>query len=108
MTLSDILTGARSSDEATRRQAEAALEQASNANLAGYLTALCTELSSPNNPENRMIAGLILKNTLLGKTDQESGLTLRWQLIEVGERRKIRQAVLMVLGSQFPKSRKVA
>jgi len=103
--ISDVLSGARSADLETRRRAEAALEQASSNDLVGLLTCLCEELTKPT--DNRQIAGLVLKNTLVGKSEG-GGVMSRWQLIDQNERVKIRQAVLMVMGSQFPDARKVA
>lgn len=67
--LTPVLQHAQSADAALRTQAELQLQAYQQADYAGYLVALVSELANDAKPpETRQIAGLLLKN-LLDATD---------------------------------------
>lgn len=97
-------------DAAIRNPAEQQLKNAEQSNFAGYLSALCSELSNESRDVIiRQQAGLLLKNTLTARSEQQNYiLQQRWLQLPENVRQQIRAALLTILSSPHKNVRSTA
>lgn len=96
-----MLIAAGSGDPSERGPAEAALKHFSESNLPGYLNGLLSELLDESKPEPaRQLAGLLVKNALVARSEAEQTLlTQRWLELAEPVRANIRKMVFVSLSS---------
>lgn len=111
MNVTEILLAAQSADHSVRTEAEKVLLNAQESNFPGYMTTLAFQLAGEeNNPDSRRLAGLIMKNALYSKNDQEQvHVARRWsETVDPDSKTRVRQALLMTLQSAAPEARRAA
>lgn len=111
MNVTDILLAAQSADRQVRTEAEKVLLNAQESNFSTYLTTLADQLAGEdNNPDSRRLAGLIMKNAMSSKSDQEQiHLARRWTTgVDPTSKTHVRQALLQTLQSSAPEARRAA
>ncbi|CAI8029374.1 Importin subunit beta-1 [Geodia barretti] len=102
MDLTQVLEATASPDTQLITQAQQQLEQAAQANLPAFLTALANELSNVGKSDvARMAAGLQLKNYLTSKAvEVKVHLQQRWLGMDLTVRQHIKIAVFNTLGTE--------
>lgn len=111
MNVTEILLAAQSADRQIRTEAEKVLLNAQETNFSGYLTTLADQLAGEkNNPDSRRLAGLIMKNALFSKTEQEQvHVSQRWKAnVEQNAKAHVRGTLLQTLKSSAPEARRAA
>ena len=108
--LTALLLAAQQAEEAPRSAAVAQLQMFEEQNFAGYVTALCGELSNPQKPvEAQQLAGLMLKNSLYAKEEKKNlELASRWLMLPDEIRKTVKVAVCSTLASPVRGGRMVA
>lgn len=109
MNVTEVLLSAQSPDHNRRTEAEKVLRTAEESNFAAYLGTLAQHLAGEeNNPESRRLAGIIMKNTLSSKGDQQK-CAARWsQTVDANSKQGIRRLLIVALASQAPEARRAA
>jgi len=112
MDVTQILLNARSENKAIREQAEQTLRNAEQTNFPLFCHTLAVELANETKDSNsRRLAGVILKNSLSPKTENESikqQAAQRWLSMIPNMRNQIKQIILPTLGSSFRDARHIA
>eukprot|EP01100_Stratorugosa_tubuloviscum_P014734 TRINITY_DN8037_c3_g1_i1.p1 TRINITY_DN8037_c3_g1~~TRINITY_DN8037_c3_g1_i1.p1 ORF type:complete len:852 (-),score=411.08 TRINITY_DN8037_c3_g1_i1:39-2594(-) len=105
-----VLQQALSDDSQKRNQAEQILLNAQEVNFAGFLQTVATELANEQRePAFRRLAGVILKNSLVGKSiEKKNILAQKWLSIEAATRGQIKGIVISTLGSTVREARNQA
>ncbi|KAF8513401.1 armadillo-type protein [Gautieria morchelliformis] len=101
MNASELLENSLSSDAGTRQDATQKLESVARENYPAYMITLSTELINENTPSHiRSAAGIALKNALTARDAARQGeYSQRWISLGLETRAKIKQELLMGLGS---------
>ncbi|KAJ3044887.1 karyopherin beta [Rhizophlyctis rosea] len=101
MSIQELLANTLAPDDQIRQDAENKLLQYSNENFGAYIAMLAQELAQEQTPVHiRQSAGLVLKNSLQGKSAQaQNELSMRWQHVDPGTRNQIKNLVLSTLAS---------
>mmetsp|Transcript_14375 Transcript_14375/g.47212 ORF Transcript_14375/g.47212 Transcript_14375/m.47212 type:complete len:885 (+) Transcript_14375:177-2831(+) len=108
--LTGVLSAAQSPDPAQRQEADKALNAFRDGNFVGYVVSLCAELATEGKaPENRALAGLVLKNDLDAKDPKtRAQYAERWRAVAGPVKAQIRAAVLATLASPVNEARRTA
>jgi len=108
--LSQLLFNAGSGDQSVRVPAEQALKAAENQNFPAYVVSLCAELGDESKPDAyRQLAGLMLKNTVTTRNEQERQILFqRWSTTPDQTRAQIKAMGLALLGSPHKPIRSTA
>ncbi|CAN6347234.1 unnamed protein product [Urochloa humidicola] len=107
MDITQILLAAQSPDANLRTIAESNLTQFQEQNLPNFLLSLSVELSNDEKPpESRRLAGIILKNSLDAKDSAKKDvLTQQWVSVDPSIKSKIKESLLVTLGSSVHDAR---
>ncbi|CAL5005816.1 unnamed protein product [Urochloa decumbens] len=107
MDITQILLAAQSPDANLRTAAENNLTQFQEQNLPNFLLSLSVELSNDEKPpESRRLAGIILKNSLGAKDSAKKELlTQQWVSVDPSIKSKIKESLLVTLGSSVHDAR---
>ncbi|KAJ1639173.1 armadillo-type protein [Pavlovales sp. CCMP2436] len=110
MDITQLLVNAQSPDANTRQHAEQTMEQAKQSNLPMFLITLSAELANEEKPpEARRLAGIIVKNSLDGKSAAtQHELTEAWVTIDMAMKQQIKMSVTSALGSAAFQARQAA
>ena len=107
MDITQVLLAAQSPDANLRTVAEDNLTQFQEQNLPNFLLSLSIELSNDEKPpESRRLAGIILKNSLDAKDSAKKELlTQQWVSVDPSVKLKIKESLLVTLGSSVHDAR---
>lgn len=107
MDITQVLLAAQSPDANLRTAAESNLTQFQGQNLPNFLLSLSIELSNDEKPpESRRLAGIILKNSLDAKDSAKKELlTQQWVSVDPSLKSKIKESLLVTLGSSVHDAR---
>uniref|UniRef100_A0ACD5THZ8 Uncharacterized protein n=1 Tax=Avena sativa TaxID=4498 RepID=A0ACD5THZ8_AVESA len=110
MDITQILLAAQSPDGNLRAAAEGNIKQFQEQNLPNFLLSLSVELSSDERPpESRRLAGIILKNSLDAKDSAKKELLIQqWVSLDPSIKLKIKESLLMTLGSSVADARQTS
>lgn len=105
-----LLRNCLSNDPAVRQPSEQKVQELEHANLPELLSLLCDVLADDNQEnQTRMIAGIILKNTVVSKSQQRlHELAHRWLMLPSDLRNSVKSKVLSVFQSSSKEARNVA
>jgi importin subunit beta-1 len=107
MDITQVLIAAQSPDANLRTVAEGNLTQFQEQNFPNFLLSLSIELSNDEKPpESRRLAGIILKNSLDAKDSAKKELlTQQWVSVDPSIKLKIKELLLVTLGSSVHDAR---
>lgn len=111
-TITEMLAALGSPDPAVRVPAEAAVSQAKESDLAGFILAVLTEFQDDTKPPFvRNMAGTLLKNAVapsLREVAARQALEEKWKQLPAPVRQQVKAQVLATLGSRERDVRNVA
>lgn len=110
--ITDTLAALSNPDPSVRVPAEQAVNQAKEADLAGFILAVLQEFQDPNKPPSvRNQAGILLKNAVAPSYREVAARQLlaeKWKQLPAHVRQQVKEQVLATLGSPARDVRNVA